>query len=177
MLWCPEGAQKPSKTSTYLQIAPSITSTTSAFIHPPTITSELARLAAMLQLASCRGAIFRRAAPTTLRPDTIVSKISCFGISIWPFDLLRCVKSGRVGGSPTFPAFATRPAEGRCGAGAGDVSGIYWQRPDSERRFNGFSFNNNEEMAARRRHNRLAILIRRMQFSARHLMPPSPQSN
>lgn len=38
---------------------------------------ELAHLATMLQLASHRGAIFRWAAPPTLRPDTIVSKISC----------------------------------------------------------------------------------------------------
>lgn len=38
---------------------------------------ELAHLAAMLQLASCRGAIFQWAAHTTLRPDTFVSKISC----------------------------------------------------------------------------------------------------
>lgn len=98
-LWVGTRQQRPARTLKDVaeSVPPARTKTGAVPADLPGVTliagRELARLAAMLQLASCRGAIFRWAAPTTLRPDTIVSKISCFIISIWPFHLLHCVKT------------------------------------------------------------------------------------
>lgn len=112
----------------------------------------------------------------TLRRDDIVSKISCwnsFRISIWPFNLLHCVRRLPSWRNSTIFIIRHETGEGPprwgCGRCQRNLLAAARELAESKRCFNGFSFSNNEETAVARRHRRTIaspILIRQMQFNA-----------